>query len=312
MRASSVGSSAPVASSSACAREGEAAFGLRGEHEALGEQREQPGVGRGVGRVGDRDRGLDDVEVGGRVAVDPHEAPVGGEGRPDDAVVRAAAAGQVGAELEGLERPWIAGAVLRVAEPHEQVGALGVGAVERCRHLERDAVVLRGLDGCELVEGVVAGARRPALRIAASPASAVCRASWTTTSGGTCSKRFSSARAARSCRRARREPPSSAYSAWATRLCTNRIDRRTEPVSNSRPAAVAASTASPTIGSGSSTMSTSTSSWNSVPSTDGAGQHARHIAAERVDPAPRRGRGGSAAESVGAPASLQWRMSCDA
>ena len=164
------------------------AFGVRGEDQALGQQREQSGVGRGIGLVGDRDRRLDRVEILRCRGIEP----------PVVAVRRSAA--RMSESCAPLRRArsapcasvscasGFAGPELRVAEPHEQIGAFGVGAVDRDGHVERDAVVVRRLGRCELFERLVAGERRPPLRRArASRGARQCRASWTTTSGPMCS-----------------------------------------------------------------------------------------------------------------------------
>ncbi len=58
----------------------------------------------------------------------------------------------------------VTGPELRIAEPDEQIGALGVGTMHCGRHVERDAVVVRRLGRCELFERLIAGERRPPLR----------------------------------------------------------------------------------------------------------------------------------------------------
>ena len=100
----------------------------------------------------------------GRAIVEPHEPAVGRDRGSDQRGVGAAAAGELGAFLEGVQRLGCARPVLRIAEANEQVGAFGVGSIERDRHVERDAVVLRCLDRREVLERVVTGARRPEQR----------------------------------------------------------------------------------------------------------------------------------------------------
>ena len=139
------------------------ALGVRRPDEALGQQREQPGVGRGIGLVCDRDRRLDGREILGCTRIDAHEAVVRRERGPDEQVVRAAAAGEVGTLRERVLCLRVAGPELRLAEPHEQIGAFGVGTMHRDRHVERDAVVVRRLGRCELFERLIAGERRPPL-----------------------------------------------------------------------------------------------------------------------------------------------------
>ena len=67
--------------------------------------------------------------------------------------------------FEGGERLRVAGAVLRISEANQQVGALGSGPVERDREVERDPVVMCGLGGCEVIERLIAGPGRPVLRL---------------------------------------------------------------------------------------------------------------------------------------------------
>ena len=76
---------------------------------------------------------------------------------------RAAAAGEIGTLREGVLCVRFAGSELRLPEPHEQIGAFGVGTMHGNRHVERDAVVVRRLGRCELLERLIAGERRPAL-----------------------------------------------------------------------------------------------------------------------------------------------------
>ena len=72
---------------------------------------------------------------------------------------------ELGTLLERVECCRIAGAVLGGSEPHEEIRALGVGTIERGRQFERGSIVVRRLGGREVIEGVVAGAGRPALRL---------------------------------------------------------------------------------------------------------------------------------------------------
>ena len=74
--------------------------------------------------------------------IDSHEADVRRERSPDERFVRAAAAGEVGTLHEGVLCLWVAGPELRIAQPHEQIGAFGIGAMHRDSHVERDAVVV--------------------------------------------------------------------------------------------------------------------------------------------------------------------------
>jgi hypothetical protein len=118
------------------------AFGVGREDEALGQQCEQSGVGRGIGLVGDCDRRLDNVEVLGCTCIEAPVVAVRRERSPDERVVRAAAASEVGTLRERVLGLWVAGPELRIAEPHEQIGAFGVGTMGCDGHVERDAVVV--------------------------------------------------------------------------------------------------------------------------------------------------------------------------
>ena len=84
----------------------------------------------------------------------------------DQRVARATALREPRAFLEGFECVRIPGPVLCISEAHQQVGPFGARSIELGRDVEGGAVVARGLGRREVVERVVAGARRPSLGLA--------------------------------------------------------------------------------------------------------------------------------------------------
>jgi hypothetical protein len=131
----------------------------------LGEERQEAGVGGGVGRVGDLECGLDDLHLVLDEPVHPEDAHVGHQGGPDERLGSIAAPRQFGPSDQVGLGPGVTGAVLRVAESHQEVGALGVGPVERVGRVEGDLVVAGSLGRGEVLEGVVTGGLRPVERL---------------------------------------------------------------------------------------------------------------------------------------------------
>lgn len=150
-------------------RRGQAPRGVGCVHQAPRQQGAQARVRHNVSQVGDRERRFDRGEVLRRAVVETHEAAVGRECGADQRLARAVALRESRAFFERGECRRVAGAVLRISEANQQVGAFGAGSVERDRDVESDAVVMCGLGGCEVIERVIAGASRPVLRLGRPP-----------------------------------------------------------------------------------------------------------------------------------------------
>ena len=163
MRGSAVGSSLRSMSSIASRADARRSSSLGGEDQLLGAAGQEAGVAGGVVPVGDRDgrfeRGqLLVVHRSGR-----RETPVVGQGGSHEHVVRAGPFGHGGGIEEGAVRGGVAGSALGFAQPHHELGPLGVGNLPRRRVGEGLLVPGGRLGGSEVLGGVVGGGHRPPL-----------------------------------------------------------------------------------------------------------------------------------------------------
>src|ERR1019366_8020905 len=97
---------------------------LRGEGQALGEESEEAGVGGGVGRVGDLQRGLDDFRMLPSETVQPGDAQVVYQCGSNQRLALVAAPGQHGSSDQVGPGMRVTCSILRMAESHQEIGAL--------------------------------------------------------------------------------------------------------------------------------------------------------------------------------------------
>jgi len=176
---------------------------------------------------------------------------------------------------------------VRLAEPNEQIGAVGVGTMLAMAVSSAPCVVGGAASvGRELLEGLIAASVDHRCSAGGPAARAQCRGELDHDVGPDSSVRCSSERAVvrasgRECR------PRSAYNALARAACTNRVDRRTYPDRPGDPAPPPARSRISTFRrrpTRKPTMSMRARLGYSMPSTD-ARQDARTLCTARADPA---------------------------